>query len=259
AGSRPSGWEPVRHLRAQGIVTAHRGGPSRLAADGRLEPRVGEAYSLFRAVEAVGAVQRSGVRVLDQRAGGVVAARLEVEESTLLVHLERLRLADEEPLAVDLVWLPAAVARPLLGVDFTRTSLYDELERHCAVRVSGGWERIRAVVPGRGELARLACWVPPLCSRSTGWGETPGSAPSSGGRRGPCRSFRDRRRVLRRRRLPARCSRSHLLTGPAHGPHVVHDRRLTCWLRRWGRGFRRRRGSAPGCRRLSTWPSRQAS
>ncbi|NEC29325.1 GntR family transcriptional regulator [Streptomyces sp. SID8111] len=155
--SRHTVREALRQLRAQGIVTAHRGRLSRFAADGPLEPRVGEAYSLFRAVEAVGAVQRSVVRVLDQRADGVVAARLEVEESTLLVHLERLRLADEEPLAADRVWLPAAVARPLLGVDFTRTSLYDELERHCAVRISGGWERIRAVVPGRGELARLAC------------------------------------------------------------------------------------------------------
>lgn len=155
--SRHTVREALRPLRAQGLVTAARGRSSKFTAGGLLEPRAGEAYSLFQAVEAVGAVQRSVVRVLDRRADGVVAARLELEESTPLVYLERLRLADEEPLAVDRVWLPEALAHPLLGVDFGRTSLYGELERHCAVRITGGWERIRAVVPGRGERARLKC------------------------------------------------------------------------------------------------------
>lgn len=155
--SRHTVREALRQLRAQGLVTAQRGRLSRFTATRPLEQKVGEAYSLFRSVEEVGAVQRSVVCVLDQRADGVVAARLELEESTPLVYLERLRLADEEPLAVDRVWLPAAVARPLLDVDFTHTSLYGELERHCATRICGGWERIRAVVPGRGERILLDC------------------------------------------------------------------------------------------------------
>ncbi|MFJ6617880.1 GntR family transcriptional regulator [Kitasatospora sp. NPDC091335] len=114
----------------------------------------------FLAVPAlveVGAVQRSVVRALDRRADGVIAARLGLEESTPLVYLERVRLADEEPLAVDRTWFPADVAHPLLDVDFTPTSLYDELERHCGSRIYGGWERIRAVVPGRGERILLDC------------------------------------------------------------------------------------------------------
>ncbi|URN14629.1 MULTISPECIES: GntR family transcriptional regulator [Streptomyces] len=155
--SRHTVREALRQLRAQGLVTAQRGRPSRLTAARPLEQKVGEPYSLFRSVEEVGAVQRSVVHALDQRADGVVAARLGLEESTPLVYLERLRLADEEPLAVDRVWLPAAVARPLLDVDLTRTSLYEELERHCATRVRSGWERIRAVVPGRGERILLHC------------------------------------------------------------------------------------------------------
>lgn len=155
--SRHTVREALRQLRAQGLVTAQRGRPSRFTRSHPLEQKVGEPYSLFRSVEEVGAVQRSVTCVLDQRADGVVAARLGLEESTPLVYLERLRLADEEPLAVDRVWLPAAVARPLLDVDFTHTSLYGELERHCATRIRGGWERIRAVVPGRGERVLLNC------------------------------------------------------------------------------------------------------
>ncbi|WP_407700816.1 GntR family transcriptional regulator [Streptomyces endophyticus] len=155
--SRHTVREALRTLRAEGLVTAQRGRVSRFAASRPLEQKVGEAYSLFRSVEEVGAVQRSTVRRLDQRADGVIAARLGLEESTPLVHLERLRLADGEPLAVDRVWLPADIARPLLSVDFTHTSLYDELERHCRTHISGGWERIRAVVPTRAERKLLDC------------------------------------------------------------------------------------------------------
>jgi GntR family transcriptional regulator len=73
-----------------------------------------------------------------------------------LVHLERLRLADAEPLAVDRVWLPELLAAPLLDVDFSRTGLYAEYAQRCGVRVSGGSERIRAAVPDDAERALLA-------------------------------------------------------------------------------------------------------
>ncbi|MCL2555342.1 MAG: GntR family transcriptional regulator [Actinomycetia bacterium] len=155
--SRHTVREALRQLREEGLVSAQRGRASRFTANRPLEQDVGEAYSLFRSVEEVGAVQRSVVRALDRRADGVIAARLGLEESTPLIYLERIRLADEEPLAVDRIWLPADVAQPLLDVDFTHTSLYDELERHCGSRICGGWERIRAVVPGRGERILLDC------------------------------------------------------------------------------------------------------
>ena len=55
------------------------------------------------------------------------------------------------------MWLPATVARPLLGVDFTHTALYDELASRCGVRPTGGSERVYAVVPHRavGDLLGL--------------------------------------------------------------------------------------------------------
>jgi len=112
---------------------------------------LGTLYSLFASVRAAGQEQRSTVRTLDARADGVVASRLGLEESTPLVYLERIRLADGEPLAVDRVWLPARLAAPLLAADLTNTALYDELDRRCGVRLSGGSEHIRAVVPTRAE------------------------------------------------------------------------------------------------------------
>jgi GntR family transcriptional regulator len=153
--SRHTVREAVRRLRDEGVVVAGRGRPPRRVEPAGIEQPLGEIYSLFSAVEATGRVQRSVVRTLEVRADGVVAARLGLEESTPLVHLERLRLADAEPLAVDRVWLPERLAAPLLDVDFARTGLYAEYAARCGVRVTGGSERIRAVVPGAAERELL--------------------------------------------------------------------------------------------------------
>jgi GntR family transcriptional regulator len=153
--SRHTVREALRRLRADGLVTAERGRPSRLAAPTAIEQPLGALYSLFASVEAAGLLQRSVTRRLDIRADGVVAARLDLEESTPLLYLERLRFADDQPLAMDRVWLPAALAAPLLEADFTHTALYDELARRCGVRLQGGRERISAVVPTPAERALL--------------------------------------------------------------------------------------------------------
>ena len=83
---------PADDLEIAQEVTALQKG-SRLAAPMEIEQQLGAIYSLFSAVEGTGRVQRSVVHTLDVRADGVVAARLGREESTPLVHLERLRLA----------------------------------------------------------------------------------------------------------------------------------------------------------------------
>lgn len=153
--SRHTVREALRRLRAEGLVTAERGRAPRLATGTEIEQPLSALYSLFASVEAAGLVQRSITRQLDIRADGVVASRLGLEESTPLLYLERLRLAGEQPLAADRVWLPAGLAAPLLEVDFTHTALYDELARLCGLRPHGGWERITAVVPSAAERALL--------------------------------------------------------------------------------------------------------
>ncbi len=152
--SRQTVRQALRALRETGVVEAGRGRAPRVAAREIAQP-LGALYSLFASVEATGRRQRSVVRRLDARADGTVAARLGLEESTPLIHLERLRLVDSEPLAVDRVWLPAQLAAPLLDADFTATSLYEELDRRCGIRLTGGREEVRAVVPTPAEGASL--------------------------------------------------------------------------------------------------------
>ena len=154
AVSRHTVREALRHLRSEGVVSAARGRRPRLLPMEVVQP-LGALASLFATVEAQGLEQRSTVRALEVRADALVAVRLGLEESTPLLYLERLRWAGEEPLALDRVWMPAELARPLLTVDFTHTALYDELDRHCGVRLDGSHEELRAVLPRAGERALL--------------------------------------------------------------------------------------------------------
>jgi len=145
----------LRELRAEGVVIAERGRRPRLAEPAAITQPLGALYSLFASVEAAGLRQTSLVRARDLRADGVIADRLGLEASTPLFRLERLRLADGEPLALDTVWLPADLGAPLLAADLSHTSLYDELAARTGVRLEGGREHIRAVVPTRAEQRHL--------------------------------------------------------------------------------------------------------
>jgi GntR family transcriptional regulator len=145
----------LRVLRDAGTVIAERGRQPRLATESEIQQPLGALYSLFASVEAAGLEQRSFVRALDVRADAYVAVRLGLEESTPLFHLGRLRLAGREALAIDRVWLPASIARPLLDVDFSHTALYEELSSRCGIRLTGGEELLRAVVPNPHERRLL--------------------------------------------------------------------------------------------------------
>ncbi len=160
AVSRHTVREALRQLRTDGVITTGRGRRPRLAeTQPVIAQPTGIAYSLFSSVEACGLAQTSVVRVLTVRADGVIAPRLGLEESTPLVHLERLRLADDRPLALDRVWLPASVGEPLLDIDFRRTSLYEELAR-TGIAVTGGQETVRAMIPSRAEHDALGLQPP---------------------------------------------------------------------------------------------------
>ena len=150
AVSRHTIREALRQLRADGTITSGRGRRPRIAPAVITQP-TGVVYSLFSSVETAGLSQVSIVRVKDIRADGVIATRLGLEESTPLFHLERLRLAGDEPLALDRVWLPAPLGEPLLSSDFRHTSLYDELLARTGIPITGGEETVRAVIPTPAE------------------------------------------------------------------------------------------------------------
>jgi GntR family transcriptional regulator len=153
--SRNTVREALRHLRAEGVVVAGRGRLPRLGAQVEIEQPLGALYSLYESVESAGHEQRNVVRALDVRHDPPAAAHLGLDEHAPLLYLERLRFAGAEALAIDQVWFPAEIADPLLTVDFTHTGFYDELATRTGIRLTGGREHLRAVMPTRSERTLL--------------------------------------------------------------------------------------------------------
>lgn len=148
--SRHTVREAVGRLKADGLLTRVRGRGT-VVERPEFEQRLGALYSLFSSIEASGVEQRSEVLTVGMVANADVAGRLDVDPATELFRLRRVRLADDEPLAIDTAWLTAELGRPLLDADFSHTALYDELERRGLGRPDRGWERIAPVLPSPDE------------------------------------------------------------------------------------------------------------
>ena len=153
--SRHTVREAIRHLNASGILRRERGRGTVVNRSEFVQP-LGALYSLFESIEASGAVQRSQVIELRKDLNPAVAEQLGLPADAPLLFLERIRLADDEPLAIDRAWLPLEIAAPLLASDFERTALYDELELRCGIRPEAGWERITPLLPSPEERKLLA-------------------------------------------------------------------------------------------------------
>lgn len=154
AVSRHTVRHAVSRLGADGILRRARGVGT--SVDRRtFERSLGSLYSLFQVVEENGVPQRSDVRALELVTDAEAAEQLGVPPDAPLVLIDRLRWAGDEALAIDRIWLPADIAEPLLDVDFTRTSLYDELERVAGTRPNAGWERIHPSIPTADERTSL--------------------------------------------------------------------------------------------------------
>jgi GntR family transcriptional regulator len=144
--SRHTVRDTVRRLQEEGIVMRRRG-VGTFVSPPALEQNCGALYSLFRSIEAQGLEQRSDVLDLSIVTDATVAERLDRPDDVELVRLERIRRVEGLPLAHDIAWLPADVARPLLEVDFSHTALYDELARACHIHLDAGSEWIHPTIP----------------------------------------------------------------------------------------------------------------
>ncbi|WP_051385510.1 GntR family transcriptional regulator [Actinokineospora inagensis] len=143
-------------LRAEGVVTAERGRRPRVRV--AVEQPLGTLYSLHTSISTAGHAQRSVVRRLEIQTDGVIADHLGLDGSTPLVHVERLRFAGDDPLAIDRVWLPADHGRPLLTADLTSTGVYAVLDQS-GLRLDRATESIRAIELPAADRAVLTCPV----------------------------------------------------------------------------------------------------
>ncbi len=89
-----------------------------------------------------------------QSAGEAVAAALQLEPGSPTLYLERLRIANGEPLLLEQVHLPAQRFPGLLASDLERQSLYALLTERYATEITRARETLEPVVLGARE-ARL--------------------------------------------------------------------------------------------------------
>lgn len=144
--SRHTVREAVRHLQDEGLLERRRGQGSFIVAP-TIDQPVGTLYSLFRSIESRGLTQNSIVRYQEIRRDEKAATMLGCRPNEPLIYLERVRLADDDPIALDCAWLPFHLTEPLLAADFGHTALYEELAQRCGIVLTSGWERIRPTLP----------------------------------------------------------------------------------------------------------------
>jgi len=152
--SRNTVRQAVGHLREAGVVVAARGRRPRVVGP-ETARAVGTLSSLFELVEHAGLEQLSQVRDIGVGVWPSVAAILGRQLESELFHLERLRLADGRPLALDHLWMPAEIGAPLLDADLSHTGVYRELARRTGLRVTRGREEISGAVLRDSERALL--------------------------------------------------------------------------------------------------------
>ncbi len=96
-----------------------------------------------------------------------IAAQLNLPPGARVILIERLRFADDEPLAHEFVYLPHSRFPELAGMDLAQASLYDLLEQTYGVRPVYAEESVEAMLmpANEAELFGLKAGAPALLTR----------------------------------------------------------------------------------------------
>ena len=84
-----------------------------------------------------------------------IAEKLQISTGSPMIHLSRLRLANESPIVFVDTYMPFDSFSKLLTVDFNETSLYDAIENLYGIRVNRVRREIEAVNAKRNEASLL--------------------------------------------------------------------------------------------------------
>lgn len=126
----------VVRRQGQGTFVAPTGVPQRLAARSFTEDM------RSRGMRPGSVTLEAGVRL----AGVVTAACLDVAPNTRVLHARRLRLADEEPMAIEDLYVPRDLVPGLEGPDLEGTSFYDLLVQRYGHRICGGTQTAEPIL-----------------------------------------------------------------------------------------------------------------
>ena len=77
-------------------------------------------------------------------ANEIVASKLQIKEGQEVIELKRVRMADEEPMAVEIVYLPVQIIKSLPD-DIGAISLYDYIEKELGLLIDYSIQEIEAI------------------------------------------------------------------------------------------------------------------
>ncbi|MHB8319319.1 MAG: GntR family transcriptional regulator [Acidimicrobiales bacterium] len=159
--SRQTVRQAVGHLESEGLLLRRRGVGTQVVSP--LEPPGQTLYNLTSDLKARGVKEEIETLSLKLvKAPRTILAQLKVESGSTVVYVERLRSGDSTPVAWDRSWLRSDKTSALLRVELNQVNLYDALATYCGVRITGGSERIRSVLPTPAQQRRLQ--IPPRAS-----------------------------------------------------------------------------------------------
>lgn len=165
--SRATLRQALDELEERGLVTRHQGRGTFVTRP-RVQPAISGFFSLREALIARGTTVVT--RVL--RSERVEASRQLATDLALLpgdpvLHLERLRIVDGEPIVLESAWLPLALFPGLEDADVAGRSLYDVLREDFGRSVAEAQETIEPVIltPHESALLEVPRHLPAILTR----------------------------------------------------------------------------------------------
>jgi GntR family transcriptional regulator len=146
----------LEQLAADGLIS-RRHGLGTFVANSKIVRRVTGMTGFFEDLKARGMTPVSRILRLETTpAGPRLAVRLGILENEPLVHLLRLRLANDEPAALTSAWLKAELCGAVMHSDLVHRSLYAILEEDCHLSLGHAEQRVEARRASR-EAAQWLC------------------------------------------------------------------------------------------------------
>lgn len=144
AVSRMTVRQALRYLRQENLIY-HERGVGTFVTDRKLDVHTRNLSGFSEEMASLGLVPSSRVLQLKREpAGERIVEDLDLEIGADVFHLERLRLADDEPMAFESTFLPAALCPELDKIDLTKNSLYRVLADDYNVRMHHAAESLEA-------------------------------------------------------------------------------------------------------------------
>nr|WP_276509674.1 GntR family transcriptional regulator [Nocardioides marinisabuli] len=157
-------------LVASGVVR-RRPGAGVFAVGPKLDTAL-SATSFTEDMRARGLRPGSAILSFERRAAGArIGRRLEVSPAADVVHVTRLRLADDEPMSIEALYIPEGTVPGLSPEDLENASYYDMLRTRYDVTIARGVQTIEPTVTDEEESDKLGVPLhsPALLFERTSW------------------------------------------------------------------------------------------